>query len=226
MSDLRVEFHSVDKDLVPAPYPAVRGLSEWYQKLPGKIEVPGLTGSMRTVKQCPPFLDAMMTGYIIPLSGDVHFALDSAGVLTFNCPNGDATVEAHHPAQAAGSPWAHQPVIKFMNPWILVTPPGYSTLFLQPLNHERIPFEVFSGIVDTDTFYSQVNFPSACLMSPGTSCVLTRGTPLVQAIPFRREAWTSQVGRADAQRLADYSRSFTHAHHVYREQHHQRKSFE
>jgi hypothetical protein len=135
------------------------------------------------------------------------------------------SVETHHPAQVAGSPWENAAVIKFINPWIVVTPAGYSTLFVAPLNSEAIPFRVLAGVVDTDSFYAPVNFPAVCELGRGGSCLLKRGTPLVQAIPFKREQWRSEIGRADADRLEKLSREMTHSHHVYREQHHQKKAF-
>jgi hypothetical protein len=225
MTDNSIEFHAIEKDWIPAPYPAGKALPEWYRNLEGDVHLPGVPGTLHTVKQCPPFLDAMASGYIIPLCGDVNFAMDEAGKLTLECPNGDTNVETHHPAQVAGSPWGDAPVIKFLNPWIIVTPPGYSTLFLPPLNQEANAFRVLAGVVDTDTFYSQVNFPAVCLMERRSTFVMKRQTPLAQVIPFKREAWRAQIGHADARRLAEYTRSISHSHHVYREQYHQRKAF-
>jgi hypothetical protein len=220
-----IQFHAIEKDILPAPYPAIRALPDWLKQMAGGAQVPGMRGTMHTVKQCPPFLDAMMGGYILPLSGDVHFSLNETGELTFDCPNGDNSVETHHPAQVAGSPWAEAAVIKFMNPWIVVTPAGYSTLFLPPMNQEPIPFRILAGIVETDTFYQPVNFPAVCEMKPGSSTVLRRNTPLVQAIPFKRDQWGSRIHHADAERLEAFSREITQSHHVYREQYHQRKTF-
>ena len=225
MSENLIEFHAIEKDWIPAPFPAGKGLPQWYRDLARDVALSDLAGTMHTLKQCPPFLDAMTSGYIIPLTGDVNFDLNESGVLTFDSPNGDAGTELHHPAQIAGSPWADSPVIKFINPWIVVTPPGYSTLFLPPLNHEPIPFRILAGVVDTDTFYAQVNFPAVCQMPRGTSQTLKRGIPLVQAIPFQRESWQHQTGHADARRLADFTRRISHNHHVYREQYQQRKTF-
>ena len=225
MDEPLIQFHAIEKDWLPAPYPAIRGLPDWFKDLAGTVKLPDMRGGMHTVKQCPPFLDALAAGYIIPLCGDVHFVLDPAGQLTFDCPNGDTSIETHHPAQVAGSPWGDAPVIKFMNPWIVITPPGYSTLFVPPMNQEPMPFNVLSGIVDTDTFYAEVHFPAVCLMARGSTCTVKRQTPLIQAIPFRRETWRSEVGHADAERQGEFTRGMSHNHHIYREQFQRRKSF-
>jgi len=225
MDDNLIQFHAVEKDWIPAPGPAVKALPDWYKNLAARIQSPG-GGAFDTVKQCLPVFDAMSSGYIIPLCGDVHFTLDAAGQISFNCPNGDTSIEKHNPAQIAGSPWSDMPVIKFLNPWIIVTPPGYSTLFVQPLNQELVPFRILAGVVDTDTFYEHVNFPAVCLMPRGTSCYIKRQTPLVQVIPFKRETWRSQIGHADAHRLGEIRRGMMYNHHIYREQFYQKKMFD
>ena len=40
-------------------------------------------------------------------------------------------------------------VLKFVNPWVVKTPPGYSALFVPPLNRIETPFTFFSGVVET-----------------------------------------------------------------------------
>jgi hypothetical protein len=225
MDDIRIEFHAIDKDILPAPYPAVRGLPAWYKAMPGDADVSDLGGNLHTVKQCPPFLDAMGAGYILPLSGELRFATDDAGALTWESPHGDASIETHHPAQIAGSPWADQVVIKFINPWIIVTPPGYSTLFVAPLNQESGAFEILSGLVETDGLYAPVHFPAVCRMARGSAITLPRAMPLVQAIPFKRDAWHMQIGHADAKRLQEFSQDITHMPHIYRERIHEKKRY-
>ena len=51
------------------------------------------------------------------------------------------------------------PFHKILNPWIITTPPGYSTLFVPPLNNSDDRFSIIAGIVDTDTFKNEINFP-------------------------------------------------------------------
>jgi hypothetical protein len=225
MPEQLIQFHAIDKDWLPAPYPAARALPEWYKNLPADVQAPDLRGNLGTVKQCRPFQDAMALGYIIPLSGDVHFTMDEEGKLTFDCPNGDVSIETHHPGPVMGSDWEKTPLVKFINPWVVTTPPGYSTLFLPPLNRPGVPFEVVAGVVETDTFYAEVHLPAACLMQPGTTCVLKRATPLVQAIPFKREDWGHEVSHADAEQLAETALRIAHSRHLYREEYRQGKNY-
>ena len=194
-----IEFHAADPSLLPAPYPATRGVPQWLKDMPmdQALERPGVAGGapaveqVPTVKQCPPFLEAMTCGYLIPLAGDITFTRESAGSLRFTAQG--KIVETQHPLQVRGSPMQGALIVKFMNPWVIKTPPGYSTLFLPPLNQFGLPFQVLSGLVETDTYYRPVHFPTLCLMRPGTSFTIQRGTPIAQVVPIRREEWQSRA---------------------------------
>jgi hypothetical protein len=149
-----------------------------------------------TVKKCPPFVDAMTGGYLIPIIADVQFSMKPDGLeFSSTLP----IVEHHDPRQLAGSSLQRMVIVKFVNPWIVKTPPGYSCLFIAPLNRFELPFQPLSGIVETDTFYHEVNFPAISLLAPGQSTMVRKGTPLVQVIPFKRDNWTSREATADMQ---------------------------
>jgi hypothetical protein len=60
-------------------------------------------------------------------------------------------VSHHNAGQTAGGPWGPRPTMKFHNPWTIRTP-GWSCLFVPPLNRPNGVFEVLSGFVDTDTY--------------------------------------------------------------------------
>ena len=185
-----IEFHTDldDPERLPAPYPATRAVPEWLKNMPMEqpLQQPGPAGEAAprapTVKQCPPFLEAMTCGYIIPLAGDFTFEMEPSGVLRFTSEGN--VIDTQHPAQVRGSPMQNALVVKFNNPWVVKTPPGYS-------------FQVLAGLVETDTYYKQVHFPSLCLMRPGQAVTLTRGTPIAQAIPIHRAEWASRAVTSD-----------------------------
>ena len=199
MTRALIEFHAADPAIVPAPYPASRGVPQWLKdmpmerplEVPASANTPARTEQVPTVKQCPPFIEAMACGYLMPLPGDVTFTRDAAGGLRFTAQG--KIIDAQHHLQVRGSPMQGALVVKFINPWVIKTPPGYSTLFVPPLNQFAVPFQTLSGLVETDTYYRQVHFPTVCLMRPGTSITLKRGTPIAQAIPIKREDWQSQA---------------------------------
>jgi len=87
----------------------------------------------RTIKRCAPFLDALSCGYIIPLAADITFTTDPQGNLSYEMEATANLIETHGPVQYAGTPFAAALIVKFINLWLVKTPPGYSTLFVAPM---------------------------------------------------------------------------------------------
>lgn len=171
------------------------------QNMPAQVDIEE-GGSLNTAKVCMPFVDAMSCGYVIPLRATVRFFMREAGKLEYDHPEWEAHGKAvsYQPAPGyRGAPFEQMLVVKFINHWIVKTPPGVSTLFVPLLNQYTMPFQVLSGLVDTDTYYRPVFFPAVCLMQPGASFILERGSPLVQAIPIRRDAWRSECAKWDVE---------------------------
>ncbi|WP_105383092.1 DUF6065 family protein [Neorhizobium alkalisoli] len=177
-----------DEAVIPAPVRAKTALPDWFRKLPPVTETrvsPGDNGL--TVKRCMPFLDAMATGWVIGLAATVRMEILDNGK-TVNCGwDFDRTMVSNHANhQVAGNPRDPMPPCKFHNYWTIVTPPGWSCLFVPPLNRRNGVFEVVAGVVDTDTYRSEIHFPFFATGEDGLH-VLERGTPIVQVIPFRRD---------------------------------------
>jgi hypothetical protein len=182
-------------DRVPAPVPAREGLPEWVRSMPAEAFNAVLAGPEDTVKRCPPFLDAMTQGFLLPLLCDVEV---QDGVLTwdFDIPaaEGDfarSPLSFHDPSQVIGTPF-HDPdrfLLKFHNVWNIQAPPGYAVLFTHPVNRFDLPFTTLTGLVDSDRYSdAPVHFP-AMWTRPDFRGVLKRGTPVAQCIPVKREAW-------------------------------------
>ncbi|HYV37153.1 MAG TPA: DUF6065 family protein [Gemmataceae bacterium] len=178
----------------PPPYPASRVMPDWYKAMPIENQPPGMQTPVfgsRTVKNCIPFLDAMTCGYIIPLAVDLRVTIGPNGEF-----HGDAypsnMVQFHTPRQVPGAPFENNYLLKFVNPWLIQTPPGYSTLFMSPLNRFQPGLIPLAGLVETDLFYRAVNFPTILSVPPGTSYSWARGTPLVQALPVKRAEFQSE----------------------------------
>jgi len=225
-----IEFHASDPTRFPAPFPAARGVPQWLKDMP--MDQPGPTvapdGSpaqpIPTVKRCPPFLESMTCGYLIPLVGDVVFTREQNGVLRFQAQG--KIVDAQLPQEVRATPMQGQLIVKFVNPWIIKTPPGYSTLVLPPLNKFDTPFQVLSGLVETDTYYRPVHFPTVCLMRPGTSFTFKRGTPIAQAVPVLRESWESRAVPSDVEARKQIEREMqAQRHDFYKDRHWKKKSY-
>ena len=192
------------------PTPIKLNIPEWFKKL-------NHSHAEKTVKGCMPFLDTLTTGYLLKVPQDYAFVhnftnkegqkdiewhpggLDGASFafksinLTTQVPN------THPPQQVEGSPHAEKnkqlPFLKILNPWTIKTPPGYSCLFLPPLNNTDDRFSIIPGIVDTDTFEQEINFPIVINGDkyPVLDTTIKKGTPYVQVIPFKRETWKMKI---------------------------------
>ena len=58
--------------ILPRPSQALLGLPDWFKALPGSAFSSVLRSEQPTVKKCPPFIDAMTHGFLIPLATDLH----------------------------------------------------------------------------------------------------------------------------------------------------------
>ena len=81
---------------------------------------------------------------------------------------------------------------KWVNPWAIETPKGYSVLVTQPM-HRESPFTILQGIVDTDTYNAPINFPFV-LNNWEFEGLIPAGTPMAQIIPFKRDFWKMEFG--------------------------------
>ena len=224
MSQRLIEFHAPAHLLehLPHPIPAAQSVPEWFRRMPSQTES---NQNIFTVKSCAPFLEAMTFGYIIGVPTDITFLMEGdrlrVDVAGFDVP----MVDLHGGDQVPGAPYSGMPVVTFRTPWLIRTPKEYSTLVLPPLNRFEMPFVPLSGVVETDTYYRQVAFPSLCMMTPGQQVKLVKGMPLVQVVPVLREAWLAQVGASDVEANKAQDAEWEKNHHMYRDQHWQKKSF-
>ncbi len=184
-------------------------IPEWYKKLTHSYE-------MQTVKGCMPFLDTLTAGYILKIPTDykirhnIEFegkkraGFDSAQQMMNSLAekiniNYQGKGEFHSTEQLEGSPLVEKnknlAFHKILNPWIIRTPPGYSTLFVPPLNNSDDRFSIIAGIVDTDSFVNEINFPITINGDKYEilDTIIERGTPYVQCIPFKREDWKMKI---------------------------------
>lgn len=211
------EYVKNNKDLLPTPIKT--NIPDWFKKLDSKI---GKT----TIKGCMPFLDTLTTGYLLKTAVDYHIIHNvtingekktgfSSGKEDRNSMsetinlNYDGRENFHPTAQLAGSPLIEKnknlPIHKILNPWTIKTPPGYSTLFLPPLNNADDRFSIIPGIVDTDTFTNEVNFPIIVNSDkyPELDSTIQLGTPYVQVIPFKREKWKMKIIEEDKDKIKE-----------------------
>lgn len=182
----KIVFHSDKTNFdILRPFPTSKAVPNWWRKMSRVVD------GVETVKTCVPFLDSLTIGYTIPLPADVFW---NDEMKDFTTPAKFQLNSDHMPIQTAGvdipdiyDPQPH----KWLNSWHIRTPPGYSTLFVHPMNRMDLPFHSFSGVVDTDKHNLVINFPF--VLRKDFRGIIPAGTPIIQAIPFKRDDWESEV---------------------------------
>ena len=202
------------------PKPASHFFPDWFKKLEAFQNNDSRIGfaldndgtfnghSTATAKKCIPLRESLGLGYMIPLWADLLITvdkpsengIDEPAYVQFNWGNNSEKIEDHNPGQLGnnfpwpkplkempgGRPW------KFQNPWTIKTPPGYSILVTPPLNRHELLIHILSGVVDTDTYHTRINFPFI-LDLPSGQHLIKQGTPIAQIFPFKREEWNSHT---------------------------------
>ena len=209
----KITFTSPLEGHIPHPKPATHFIPEAFKKFK-TAEYPN-----DTVKGCMPFLDSLVSGYILPLPVAIrvsYFTEKEDKILKIEVPIkltespklcSLVGVSDHSPQQFPQSMVPSQAfmphVFKFHNPWKIKTPPGYSCLFTQPFN-KNSDWKIIDGIVDTDNFELEINFPFFWTkpLELNEEYNVNSGVPMVQVIPFKRESWKmeTKVDYEDKQR--------------------------
>tara|TARA_R100000231_G_scaffold33057_1_gene28902 strand:+ start:2025 stop:2777 length:753 start_codon:yes stop_codon:yes gene_type:complete len=147
-----------------------------------------------TVKRCPAIVDLITEGYIIPMWCDFLIQRDKK-IMEWDNKDFPYGIDFHGKSQIYNWPLKKTDFpegVKFVNPWRIYTPKGYSVIFMTPTYQFEKRFTVLPGIVETDS-YHHVNFPTIWHTTKDT--VINRGTPFIHVIPFKREEWDLEVGQ-------------------------------
>ncbi len=215
-------------DVLPRPTAARSALPEWLRKMPASAHSDTHGHDVRTLKHCPPFIDAMMHGFVVPLPCDVHVA---KGELSWDWRLPPLSVEGHTrspisfhvPAQLTGTPMheATQVAVKFNAFWTIELEPGWALFATHPVNRHELPFRTVTGLVDSDRFHDVGIFFPAIWTDPDYSGTLVRGTPVAQCFPVPREPLELDVAGFTADEGANYTATadaIRAEHGIYRKQ--------
>ena len=210
------EYYNLKED---HPTPIKVNIPDWYKKLEhGKKHDQFLF--KKTIKGCMPFLETLTNGYLLRVHIDYYIkhgtVKDDEGKRSISIQTslehmGEAyyanekgininTSGIHRIEQLEGAPAVEKngkvPFHKIANPWFIKTPRGYSCLFLNPLNNqEQDRFSIMPGIVHTDQYNLEINFPIIVNHEKYGDCEfkIPKGTPYVQVIPFKRDDWKMKI---------------------------------
>ena len=188
------------------PKPASESVPEWYKNLEsyisGQKKPTGQGQTSATIKRCMPVFDAITNGYILYTYSDVYVSQqaipDENGKPTdqtypwYEWPSSEI-IQFHPIEQAPSHPQANgMSYPKWINPWSIRTPKGYSILFTAPMHRDSV-FTILDGVVDTDQYDAPVNFPFV-LNDVKFEGLIPAGTPMAQIIPIKREDWEMKFG--------------------------------
>jgi hypothetical protein len=222
MFEKTIEFSAPEEYFIAKeeyPIPCRLNIPEWFKKL-------NTSHSLKTIKGCMPFLDSLTSGYLLKMPQDMYlehnvtnlynkqesfykFALqDKQQSLDSLQINLNTELNVTHPTvQLGDSPLVNKnknlPFHKIRNPWTIKTPPGYSCLFVPPLNNSDDRFSIIPGIVDTDSYDEPINFPIVINGDKYPTLITTipKGLPYVQIIPFKRDSWKMTFSKSNKTKL-------------------------
>lgn len=217
---LNIQFIARDDfyfDTTPRPFPASKAIPDWWKnQVPYKQSPDNPDGkkiivrdyeSNATFKKCTPMLDALTSGYIIPLMADIqvtNVGTDSQYVPYINwrirTPLPMFDVHAMESVKIEKPSGYHAQALKYINGWNIKTPKGYSTLFISPVGYEDGPFRALTAVIDTDSTPHEIVLP--VWIKNGLEGIVEKGTPMVQVIPFKRTNWEATFSHYEKNEMA------------------------
>lgn len=221
------QFEQNDLMLDP-PKPVKNFTPEWYRNSEHYYisddgsEQPGL-------KTCAPFLDAMLSGYVLVTPFPIYVGTNEDGSLRiqWNGPDEWAGFVMERPKKSGElmpRPAGHHPNhLVWSSKWGWKTPRGYSSLVTHPLNRHDLPFTTQSGIIDSDKFFANGNLPF--FIKEGFVGTIPAGTPYCQIIPIKRSGWKSILDFGLNSTIIEQGRQIRKPGKSYKQIHWQRKKY-
>ena len=199
-------FNEETKAFSMEPEPAYKFLPEWYKKTPSVIETGGMAFGQigSTVKKCMPIFDLMTAGYMITAPCDIYLDATNPERLSWSIPAGLISHQGDMFATHDKQQYEHMPFDKDLHhkdllrvfPFFAVgTPKGYSTIFLNPPYTDSSPLTALQAIVDTDAFITDGHL--SFWVKKDFKGVIKKGTPLIQAIPIKRDSWQKEIASVE-----------------------------
>jgi hypothetical protein len=182
--------------LFPEPVSCTKYIPSWYKNQPSSFSKENESRDANlTVKKCLPFFDSLSMGYFLRMPVDLYINTKN-GKSECNIPEEFLKIKNRIIGWHTSDHISHYPAnfdiylkdLFRINPmWMTRTPPGYSTLFMSPMHQEYSPLKAIEAVVDTDKFLT--DGLNSFFLEKNFEGVIKQGTPILQAIPFKRESW-------------------------------------
>lgn len=178
------------------PSPAKKDVPKWFSES-SRYWFPENKDSL-SFKACPALVDAFLSGYLLKTPCDIYINKKTINDNYTHIESLSISIERGYEDFIGARP----DMVGFPKPngfdkhfhwypnWMPGLEPGYSALYLHPLNRFDLPFITVSGIIDNDKMDTPGLMPF--FLKEGFEGLIPKGTPYVQVIPFKREEWDSE----------------------------------
>ena len=193
------------------PIPASKMQPDWWKK--SKVHTVDKGQVSISLRACPAMHDWLSTGYYIATNRDIHCLYENNEWSSFALPDGENfegsyASPTHGKSQLMndnfaflrgdGSEERPHDAFKFRVAWSVSTPPGYSTLYLDPFLHQNKYYRTWQGTMDTDMFNCLTDNTQVIIYPlVEKSFIIPKNTPVLQIVPYRREQWTASYINLD-----------------------------
>jgi len=194
-----IEFFptTLEIDKVAPIVPASKFLPKWWTDIdPNKHvnlvnNVPVIRGN---IKKCPGVSDFLTKGFILPAWTDFYFCYENGKMKKISSLQSHGII--HQPDTSfidflPDNIKFKKPIsYKLLTPWLIKTPPGYSSLILNPTFHFNDNFDTMPGILDTDIFHT---LSIEILVKESKTFTIPFNTPLCIIVPFKRNKFKYKI---------------------------------
>jgi hypothetical protein len=191
------------------PKPTNKYIPQWWKDMPlDAFHQSHIVPAMETVKGCPSFPDFFSQGFVIPAWCDILLNYDKKteqwSTRSGRKDGSNQFMVESHPkeqflrfADAKFMGDKQYFIFKFVCPWQVITPKGYSVLQLPMFYHYSNEFTVMPGIIDTSVHH-EIN-QQVAFTSDKNEIFIPRGTPIAQYIPFKNTKYNIKIRSATEQ---------------------------
>jgi hypothetical protein len=189
--------------LLDGPTPSIKNIPKWFreQKVFSnstdtidllKVEK-SMEESVSTYKLCVPITDSMSTGYMVTTPADIlviNVGTNNEYIPEIRWKVDFPIVDTQLPKTLGNYPipTGFNPMpFRWIHDWKIITPSGYSTLFMHPIHRHDLTFFTLSGVVDTDMHPNKILLPF--FIKENFEGLIKEGTPIAQFLPFKRDNW-------------------------------------